>query len=164
MKSWTVQRLTTALPGISLSVLSFRLRANVLPWTRFAYVKVKAGKAAEFRKAWEKYNKPVYDKLVADGVILAYGLAMEEVRTKANHPFRLGEYEKPGGHGQVAHCFIADRDRRSQEEQDAMSSLFASLLDLDASRQEVTRSMIFHLASRNSGASSNELGSNTLSY
>ena len=28
--------------------------AGLLPYTRFNYVKVKAGKAAEYRKAWEK--------------------------------------------------------------------------------------------------------------
>ena len=36
-----------------------------LPYARYAFVKVKPGKAAEYRKAWEKYNKPVYDRLKA---------------------------------------------------------------------------------------------------
>jgi len=55
--------------------------AGVLPWTRYNYVKVKPGKGGDYRKVWEKYNKPVLDKLVADGTVLAYGLAVEEVRT-----------------------------------------------------------------------------------
>jgi hypothetical protein len=35
-------------------------------------VKVRPGKGLDYRRAWEKYNKPVYDKLVADHVVLAY--------------------------------------------------------------------------------------------
>lgn len=45
---------------------------------------------------------------------------------------------------QVRSAFIADRARRSQDEQDAISNLFGSLLDLDASRADVHRSLIFH--------------------
>jgi hypothetical protein len=35
--------------------------------------------------------------------------------------------------------------RRSQEEQDSLTSLFVSLQDVDASRSEVVRSLIFHV-------------------
>ena len=42
---------------------------------------MKPGKGADYRRTWEKYNKPVFDKLVADGVVLAYGLAVEDVKT-----------------------------------------------------------------------------------
>jgi hypothetical protein len=44
----------------------------------------------------------------------------------------------------VRAAFLADRDRRSQEEQDSLTHLFASLQDLDASRSPVLRSLIFH--------------------
>ncbi|HET8966504.1 MAG TPA: hypothetical protein VFN20_09840, partial [Candidatus Acidoferrum sp.] len=44
----------------------------------------------------------------------------------------------------VRAAFLADRDRRSQEEQDSLTHLFASLQDLDASRSLVLRSLIFH--------------------
>jgi hypothetical protein len=120
--------------------------ADLLPWTRFAFVKVKPGKGPEYRKAWDKYNKPIYDKLIADGVILACGLSVEEVRTDgAFTHFTWFATKNLGDMDKVRTAFLADRDRRSQEEQDAMTGLFANLLDLDASRQEVTRSLIFHL-------------------
>jgi hypothetical protein len=127
--------------GISPSV-----PGNVLPWTRFAFVKVKPGKGAEFRKAWEKYNKPIYDKLLADGVILGYGLSIEEVRTSGEFThFAWVDTKNLADMDKLRVAFNADRDRRSQEEQDAMTSLFASLLDLDASRQELSQSIIFHV-------------------
>jgi hypothetical protein len=120
--------------------------ANLLPWTRFAFVKVKPGKGPEFRRAWDKYNKPIYDKLLADGAIVAYGLSVEEIRTEGDFTHftwfatkELGDMEK------VRSVFLADRDHRSQEEQDALTNLLTSLVDADASRQEVTRSIIFHL-------------------
>lgn len=46
----------------------------------------------------------------------------------------------------VRAVFVADRDRRSQEEQDALTHLFVSLQDADAARSEVGRSLIFHVS------------------
>ena len=121
--------------------------AGVLPYTRYLFTKVKPGKAAEYRKAWEKYNKPVLDKLLADGVIAAYGLAVEEVRTSGDFTHftwfdvkDLGEFDK------VRAAFLADRDRRSQEEQSAINDLFANLTDPDAARSEVDHAVIFKVA------------------
>jgi len=118
--------------------------AGVLPYTRYLFTKVKPGKAAEYRKAWEKYNKPVLDKLLADGVIAAYGLAVEEVRTSGDFTHftwydvkELAQFEK------VRSAFLADRDHRSQEEQNAINELFATLTDPDAARSEVDHAVIF---------------------
>jgi hypothetical protein len=126
--------------------LAPKFPAEVLPYSRYAFVKVKPGKAGEFRKAWEKYNKPVLDKLLADGIILAYGLGVEEVRTEGDFThFTWLDTKDLAGMDQVRSAFMADRSRRSQEEQDAIADLFASLLELDASRGEVAHSLIFHV-------------------
>jgi hypothetical protein len=119
--------------------------AGVLPFTRYAFVKVKPGKGGEYRKAWEKYNKPVYDKLVADGAILAYGLDVEEVRTSGEFThFTWVDTNDLAAMDKLRAAFIADRERRSQEEQDAIANLFISLIDVEASRGEIARSLIFH--------------------
>jgi hypothetical protein len=119
--------------------------AGTLPYTRFNFVKVKPGKAADYRRAWEKYNKPVFDKLVADGVILGYGLATEDIRTDGDFThFVWFDTKDLASMDKFRAAFIADRDRRSQEEQESLTHLFASLQDLDASRSEVGRSLIFH--------------------
>jgi len=118
---------------------------GTLPYTRFNFVKVKPGKAADYRKAWEKYNKPVFDKLVADGVILGYGLAVEDIRTDGDFThFVWFDTKDLASMDKFRAAFIADRDRRSPEEQESLTHLFASLQDLDASRSEVGRSLIFH--------------------
>ena len=127
--------------------LSSSAPAGVLPYTRFNFFKVKPGKAADFRKAWEKYNKPVFEKLMADGVVLAYGLAVEEIRTEGEFThFVWYDVKDLGSLDKVRAAFTADREHRSEEEQDSLTHLFVSLQDVDASRSEVYRSLIFHVS------------------
>ena len=117
-----------------------------LPFVRYNFVKVKAGKGGDYRKAWEKYNKPVFEKLAADGVVMAYGLSVEEIRTDGDFTHYVWYAVKDlASFDKVRAAFTADRDRRSQEEQDSLTSLFVGLQDVDASRSEVVRSLIFHL-------------------
>jgi len=119
---------------------------GVLPWTRYNYVKAKPGKGADFRKVWEKYNKPVFDKLVADGVVLAYGLSVEEVRTDGDFTHFVWYATKDlAAFDKVRAAFTADRDKRSQEEQDAISAEFLKTIEPDASRSEVGRSIMFRV-------------------
>ena len=120
--------------------------SGTLPFVRYNFVKVRPGNGSDFRKAWEKYNKPVFEKLAADGVVLAYGLSVEEIRTDGDFTHYVWYAVKDlASFDKVRAAFIADRDRRSQEEQDSLTSLFVSLQDADASRSEVVRSLIFHV-------------------
>ncbi len=123
--------------------------SGTLPFVRYNFAKVKPGKGSDFRKAWEKYNKPVFEKLAADGVVLAYGLSVEEIRTDGDFTHYVWYAVKDlASFDKVRAAFIADRDRRSQEEQDSLTSVFVNLQDLDASRSEVVRSLIFHVPAR----------------
>jgi hypothetical protein len=120
--------------------------AGTLPYVRYNFVKVIPGMAGEYRKTWEKYNKPVLEKLAADGIVLAYGLSVEDIRTDGDFTHYVWYAVKDlGSLDKVRAAFMADRDHRSQEEQDAINQLFASLQDLDATRSEVLRSLIFHV-------------------
>jgi hypothetical protein len=120
---------------------------GLLPYSRYFFAKVKPGKGSEYRKAWEKYNKPILEKLLADGVILAYGLAVEEVRTDGDFThFTWYDVKDLGQMDKVRATFFADREHRSQEEQDTISEVFNSLTDADASRGEVTHAVIFKAA------------------
>ena len=122
------------------------LPVGVLPFTRYSFVKVKPGKGADYRRAWEKYSKPVYDKLIADGVILAYGLAVEEVKTDGEFThFVWVATANMAAADKIGPVFAADRARRSEEERTAIADLFTSLIEPDKSRAIVTRSRIFRL-------------------
>lgn len=120
--------------------------AGVLPYTRYNFVKVHPGKGADYRAAWEKYNKPVFDKLLADGVILGYGLAVEEVKTAGEFTHFVWYLAKDmAAFDKQRDAFMADRNRRSQEERDGIAALFLSLSDPDAARSIIVRAIMFHL-------------------
>jgi len=123
-----------------------KMPANAMPYARYFFTKVKPGKGGDYRKVWEKYNKPVLEKLVADGVVMAWGLSVEEVRTEGSftHYTWVGVAEM-GDWDKVRAAFVADRERRSQEEQSAISEAFNDLTDADASRQLAMRSIMFHV-------------------
>jgi hypothetical protein len=119
---------------------------GVLPHTRFAFTKVKPGKGGDYRRAWEKYNKPVLDKLVGDGVILGYGFSVEELRVSGEFThFTWIDVKELAAFDKLRDAFAADRARRSPEERDAIGDLFSSLTDADAARSEVWRSIIFRV-------------------
>jgi hypothetical protein len=123
--------------------------AGVLPFTRYNFVKVKPGKAAEWRRAWEKYTKPIYEKLVADGVVLAYGLAVEELKTDGDWThFIWIATANMGAADKIGPAFAADRNRRSEEERNVIAETFASLTEPDKARSIVTRSRIFRIPGR----------------
>jgi len=120
--------------------------AGVLPVTRYNFIKVKPGKGAEYRATWEKYNKPVFDKLVSDGLVLAYGMSVEEVKTDGDFTHfiwmataNLASLEKIGA------AFAADRTKRSEDERKKINDLFTDVTEPDKARSIVTRTRIFKL-------------------
>jgi hypothetical protein len=120
--------------------------ASVLPVTRYNFIKVKPAKAAEYRRTWEKYNKPVFDKLIADGALLAYGLSTEEVKTDGDFThFVWMATADMSGMDKIGAAFAADRARRTEEERASISELFTSATEPDKARSVVTRSRIFRL-------------------
>ena len=121
--------------------------AGTLPFNRYNFIKVKPGKSGDYRRTWEKYNKPVFDKLTADGTILAYGLSVEEWRTEGDWTHYIWFVTKDmAALDKIRDTFSADRAARSQEEREAITAAFAETIDAEASRQSATRSLIFKLA------------------
>lgn len=121
--------------------------AGVLPFTRYNFIKAKSGKGGAYRSAWEKYNKPVYDKLVADGVILAYGFCTEDIKTDGNFThFIWFATSNMAALDKVGPAFTADRARRSEEERNAINDAFLEVTEPDMARSIVTRSRIFKIA------------------
>jgi len=127
-------------------VVGTSMPAGVLPYTRYNFVKVKPGKGDAYRATWEKYNKPVLDKLVADGTILAFGLGVEDVKTTGDFThFTWYAVKNAGDLDKVRSTFLADRERRTAEEREAITAAFLGEIDPDASRSEVDHSLIFHV-------------------
>ena len=120
--------------------------AGVLPITRYNFVKVKPGKGADYRRTWEKYNKPVFDKLLADGVLLAFGMGTEEIKTDGEWThFIWMATANMAGLDKIAAAFAADRARRTEDERNSIADAFTSVTEPDKARSLVTRSRIFRL-------------------
>ncbi len=121
--------------------------AGTLPWTRYNFNKVKPGMGNAWRALWEKYNKPVFDKLVADGTVLAYGVSVEDLKTDSNFThFVWYACKDLSGFDKVRAALGADRNRRSQEERDSIAAQFGALTEPDAVRNYISRSLIFKVA------------------
>ena len=113
-------------------------------FTRYGFVQAKPGKGADYRAAWEKYNKPVYDKLLKDGVIMAYGLSVEELKSTNDFThFSWVAMTNLAAADKLRAAFAADRDKRSAEEREAINATFAATIDGTASRGLLLRSLIF---------------------
>ncbi|HKY29198.1 MAG TPA: hypothetical protein VJM12_14765 [Pyrinomonadaceae bacterium] len=120
--------------------------AGVLPITRYNFIKVKPGKGADYRRTWEKYNKPVFDKLLADGVILAFGLATEAIKTDGDFThFVWMATANMAGLDKIGAAFAADRARRTEDERNSITQAFTDATEPDKARSIVTRSRIFRM-------------------
>ena len=118
--------------------------AGSLPFTRYNFNKVKPGKGADYRRAWETYNNPIFDKLVADGVVMAYGLAAEDVKTDGEFThFVWIATANMAAADKIGPAFAADRARRTEAERNAITEAFGSVLEPDMARSIITRSRIF---------------------
>jgi len=114
-----------------------------LPYTSYSSVKVEPGKGNEWRKLWEKYNKPIFDELVADGSILGYGVDVEEFHTE-DPAWRmiwvvttdLASFDK------IDAAFAADREARSEEEREAIGHLFRKVTVAGVHRDYLYRSVL----------------------
>jgi hypothetical protein len=88
----------------------------------------------------------VFDKLVADGVVLAYGLAQEEVKTDGDFTHYVWmATANMAGLDKIAIAFAADRARRTADELKTIAAAFNEVTEADKARSQVTRSRIFRL-------------------
>lgn len=113
------------------------------PYTNYASVKVKPGKGREWRKLFEKYSKPVLDKLVADGDIYGYGVDVEDFHTEAPQwrwiwvvTTNMAAFDK------IDAAFEADRQGRSEEERQTIRHRFRSVTEAGTHRDYLLRSIV----------------------
>lgn len=96
---------------------------------------VKPGMGQQWREAWEKYNKPVYDDLVKNGTITMYDVEVEQVHT-TDAGLRYIVYVTPNAEGvdKVRAAFAAVTQKRSAEERRAIGTQFADMTVAGAHR------------------------------
>jgi hypothetical protein len=127
--------------------------AGTLPYTSISSTRLQPGKAQEWRQLWEKYNKPVFDKLVADGTIFGYGVDREDQHS-SDPGWRWAWVLMPNlaTTDKLIRAFEADRQARSPEERAAITRQFQEITVPDAHRDELFRAAIFAAAEASAGS------------
>ncbi len=89
---------------------------------------VQPGKGQEWRELWDKYTKPIYDELLADGTILGYWIDVEQVHTD-NPNWRYVVYLAPNADavGKVGAAFEAAGQKRGAEANRGIGRAFADV-------------------------------------
>ena len=89
---------------------------------------MKPGKAREWRELYDKYNKPVADKLLADGVVLGYGVDAELIHTD-NPAYRFAWYLAPDAASvdKVNAAITAAQQQGTPVERRAIAAAFADV-------------------------------------
>lgn len=99
---------------------------NGFLWVNWA--QVQPGKGQQWRELFEKYNKPVYDELLANGTITHYNLQERYVHTD-NPNWRIVVYVTPNAEGidKVRAAFDAAAQKRGPEANRAVAQAFAEV-------------------------------------
>lgn len=118
--------------------------AGLLPYTWIETDRVVPGKGREYRQLFEKYDKPILDKLLADGTMGAYGLSVEEVRTTDSFThFFWVSVPNLAAADKINAAFEETFAKRSEEERAQIRQHYFSLVDPSANRSFVLRGVIF---------------------
>lgn len=121
--------------------------ADPRPFHWITMFHVKPGKGAEFRQLFDRYAKPTYDRLVADGVIVGYELGVEEAKsTDAFTHYVWVVLPDLAAREKARSAFMALNESRPPEAREAIEHLFLSVVDPAATRTFVQRSIYLKLA------------------
>jgi hypothetical protein len=110
-----------------------------------SFNRVKAGKGAGYRKAWEKYAKPIHENLLAEGKIVSWGLDAEYIHTEA--PGGIWSWYIPADIGQneaIDAAFEGSWSGLDEVEREARAAMMRELTDEGSLRDAMTR--IIHYA------------------
>jgi hypothetical protein len=114
------------------------------PFTTVSIFKAKPGKSEALQKAFEKYYKGVFDKLVADGAIHSYSLLRESVHsTDPATLWFVMSAPNLAAQDKMREAFQADYQKRSEVERSAIEKEFEELGDESAHRDFLMRSEVY---------------------
>lgn len=101
---------------------------------------VQPGKTAQWLELWEKYNKPVYDELVANGTLSSYAIQSQYVAT-ADPNTRFVVFVAPSAESvdKAVAATTAANQKRTAEERSMMAGSFQQVLVPGANRSFFAR-------------------------
>jgi hypothetical protein len=105
-------------------------------------IRVKLGKGSDYVKLWESSVMPVFDQLLADGTIVAYGLDTPVHHTSEQSLGATTSWyvlENMDADAKVDAAFDAAREKLTETERKARTELYWSLVVEDSHRDDFTR-------------------------
>jgi len=106
--------------------------------------KIKPGKQAIARMLFRHFEKPVLDKLVADGVIYGYSMDVEAIHTEEiGSVWYLAVLPDLGAKDKMRAAFAAARAKMSDNDRDALDEIEKDIYVMSAHRDSVSEALIF---------------------
>jgi hypothetical protein len=114
------------------------------PIEDFDMVRVKPGRMQEFMGLFRKYDKPVLDKLVADGVIYAYELDVEAVHTmEPGLTWTIVTMPDLATKDKVNAAFDEADKNIPEAERNMVEKLYLDMVVAGSHRDSLSRSLVF---------------------
>ncbi len=128
------------------NVVSKRRAGSGTGYLRVNSLAVEPGKGAQWRELWEKYNKPTYDELVANGTLTAYAVQQQYVATMPpNTRFVVTIAPNAESVDKVGAAFAAANQRRSPDERTAVANAFQQVTVAGSNRSFIARASAYSM-------------------
>lgn len=121
-----------------------KVPAGALPVSDFNVQKVKPGRGAVAHMLFKHHEKPVLDKLVADGVIYGYSLDVEALHTSApGTMWRIVNMPNLGAKDKVRAALNAAWEKMPEADREAMDKVYEDTFDEKAHRDFISEAVIY---------------------
>ncbi len=113
---------------------------STTPYVYLSQFTILEGKTEDWMALFNKYNKPVYEKLLADGTIIGYGIDFEYVHTAdPRNRYMWVQVADAEAMDKVDAAFDASREAMSPEERRVITSTMLQLMDFPMHRDGLIR-------------------------
>ena len=120
--------------------------AGIQPIADFDIVRVKPGHMQDYMTMFRKFDQPVYDKLVADGVIYAYEVDVEAVHTmEPGLVWTIVSMPNLGAKDKVNAAFEEARKKLAEGEQDLIEKAYQDMVVPGSHRDSLSTSVVFRM-------------------
>jgi len=121
-----------------------RVPEGALPVSDFDARKIKPGKSSSVLMMFRHFDKPILDKLVADGVIYGYSLDVEAVHTmEPGMSWFITVLPSLGAKDKVRAAYNAAFEKLSASERDAMQKMEDDMFVPGSHRDSLSEALIF---------------------
>jgi hypothetical protein len=118
--------------------------AGARPYTTVSFASLKPGKGEDYRAHFDKYTRPVLDRLLEEGAIHSYDLMVEYVHTAApTSRWTVITMPNMAAIDKIEAAFRAANEKLPDEERKAMQARFQELMEPGTHRDSLMRAVVF---------------------